>query len=79
MNQQQQQTQAGALPATRDDLRDSESRANARFAEQREHMNRMREDLRADIRTYFGVAVTLVGLGMIFGVCMTAIAVAASS
>ena len=48
MNQQQQQAQAGALPVTREDLRDSESRTNVRITELRDDMNRRHEELRDD-------------------------------
>lgn len=73
MNQQQQQAQSGALPVTREDLRDSESRTNARFAELRDDMNRRHEELRADAerrhaelradgRVFFGAIAGLVGV-----------------
>ena len=62
MNQQQQQAQSGALPVTREDLRDSESRTNARFAELRDDMNRRHEELRADGRVFFGAIAGLVGV-----------------
>ena len=62
------QAAAGALPATKDDLRESESRANARITELRADMERRHAETRADLRMFFG---TIIGL---FGVLVSAAA-----